>query len=204
MGALIRNDNERIVFAEAMSKKGYIRVQTWTAPLASSATKILAATALLVTTQPGYTTGLVNPDFPRNISITGGFSGQAGNVVIHGTNIRGAVISETIALSGTATVVGAKAFATVTSVDLPVYTNNGSDTVSVGIGVKLGLDRLLSNRFILMEAVDGTNEAISAQVNSATAIESNTVTTTTAPNASHNFAICFVSTEIALATQSTT
>jgi hypothetical protein len=86
-----------------------------------------AASVLAVTGQgaavKAVLAGITNPGAPRNVTITGGASGQAGNVTVKGTNFAGAAISESPTLSGTATVVGNKAFATVTEIDLPIQTH---------------------------------------------------------------------------------
>lgn len=91
------------------------------------------------------TTAISNPDFPRVITITGNASGNAGNVVITGTNFAGEVITNTIALSGTATVVGTKAFKTVTSVLVPAETHAGTDSLTIGFGAKVGFPVIITN-----------------------------------------------------------
>lgn len=84
---------------------------------ASDADGILASSEL--TTARSITTGLSSPAAPRNMTITGNVSGITGNVKVYGTNYLDAAIDETIALNGTSTVAGAKAFKSVTKVDLP-------------------------------------------------------------------------------------
>jgi len=195
MGSLIRIGGNRLRVAEIQSKYGAVYVQQWTNPAGSSATAVLAATNLTSGTQT-ITSGITNPDFPRNVSITGGAALMAGNVVITGTNIRGATITETIALSGTSTVVGNKAFATVTSIQLPALTNDTNDTVSVGIGVKLGLERMLAADLVLATSVNGTYEATRPTIaKSTSAIESNTISTNTAPNGSKPIIAAYVTFE---------
>jgi len=115
-------------------------------PNAASATSVLANTALTVATQT-ITVGITNPDVPRNTEIKGALAGSTGNVVITGTDFAGAALTETIALAGTATVAGNKAFATVTSVGLPVQ-SGGGDGVSVGCGSKLGLPFTLTKNTV--------------------------------------------------------
>jgi hypothetical protein len=145
-------------------------------PAAPTDTAVMAAVGLLAGAQPGLTAGLTNPDVPRNLTVKGNASGIAGNVVVHGLNEDNVAITETIALNGTASVAGNKAFKTVTSVDLPAKTNSSGDTVSVGVGSKLGLgERLARNtvvRAFLNNVVEGTAPAVAT---SATAVESNTV-----------------------------
>ncbi len=193
---IIKTSNERRIVNELQSKYGAVYVQTWTNPAAASATAVLAATNLAVAAQT-ITANLTNPDFPRNITITGGFAGQNGVVTINGTNIRGATITENITSNGTATVVGNKAFKTVTSIVLPAYTNDANDTISVGIGVKLGLERMLPADLVLGTEVNGTWEATRPTVATSTsAIESNTASTNTAPNGSKPIVMAYITKEL--------
>lgn len=113
------------------------------APAAASAVAVLAATALTVGAKT-VKTGFLAIDFPRNVTIKGGASGQAGNVKITGTNIADEVITETIALSDKTEVPGTKAFKTVTEVLFPAWTADG-DTVSIGIGTIFGLPYILDS-----------------------------------------------------------
>src|SRR6266545_3502154 len=53
-------------------------------------------------------TTITNPDVPRTVTIKGNAGGIAGNVVVHGTNVEGAVITDTIALNGATEVEGVK------------------------------------------------------------------------------------------------
>lgn len=87
--------------------------------VAASTAGVLAASNLTAAAQT-ITTAISDPAVPRNLSITGNVSGITGNVVATGKNFAGATITETIALNGTATVLGAKAFKNVNSVALPV------------------------------------------------------------------------------------
>jgi hypothetical protein len=144
-------------------------------PAAASATAVLAATALPTSGTTTVTTGITNPDVPRNVTITGNAVGITGNVVVTGTNKSGQTITETIAASGTATVAGNKAFKTVTSVQLPTR-NAGGDTISIGTGTKLGLSRKLTENTVLFAFLNGVKEGTAPTVAvSGTALESNTV-----------------------------
>jgi hypothetical protein len=116
-------------------------VQKWTAPDAPGADDVLSATLLTDAVQP-ITSGITNPDFPRQLSVTGGDVNVTGNVVITGRNIRDEAITDTIALNGSSTVAGAKAFKSVSSIQLPVYAVADTETVSVGITDKLGLQEI--------------------------------------------------------------
>lgn len=120
---------------------GYSVVQQWTAPDAPGADDVLSATGLTNAAQT-VSTGITNPDFPRALSITGNNGNVTGNVVITGTNIRGETITNTIAASGSSTVVGTKAFASVTSIQLPSFGADDTETISVGISDKLGLQSI--------------------------------------------------------------
>ena len=88
------------------------------APALETATYVHAAINLGVASQK-VTSGITNPDVPRNVTIKGSASGVAADVVITGTNILGEVITDVISLSGTSEVPGAVAFATVTQIELP-------------------------------------------------------------------------------------
>src|SRR5262245_5714395 len=97
------------------SRGGSLAISSYSlgTPALGATTAVHAAIPLTSGAQD-ISTALTNPDSPRNITVTGNASGNAGNVVITGTDVKGATLTETIALSGTSTVVGNKAFATVT------------------------------------------------------------------------------------------
>ncbi len=130
------------------------------APTVGSATATKAAFALTDAAQTGITAGITNPDVPRIVTVKGNASGISGNVVVHGTNINGEVISDTIALNGASEVVGTKAFKTVTAIDYPAETNAGTDTVSIGRGVKIGFPAIISNTgLVIAKNFDGSVDA---------------------------------------------
>lgn len=130
------------------------------APAVKSATATHAALALTIGAQTGVTTGITQPDVPRTMTIKGNAAGIAGNVVIHGTNIAGAVVSDTIALNAATEVLGVVAFATITSIDFPAYTNGGTDTVSIGRGAGIGFPSIINNAGdVLTHDFDGSNDA---------------------------------------------
>jgi len=144
--------------------------------IAESATAVHAAVTLTAAAQT-ITTAITSPVAPRNVSATGSAAGIAGNVTVAGTNYSGDAISEVIALSGTSTVAGNKAFASITSIALPIKTNASGDTVSVGIGSKLGLPVKLVHNTFLYAFLDNTKEGTAPTIaTSATAVESNTIT----------------------------
>lgn len=113
------------------------------APAANSATAVHAAVTLADGAPTTVTTAITNPDVPRTVTVKGNAAGIAGDVVITGTNILGAVITDTIALNAATEVEGVKAFKTVTSILLPARTTAG-DTVSVGWAKKFGLPHIVA------------------------------------------------------------
>lgn len=148
--------------------------------VAASAVAIHAAIALTASAQ-AIIAAITNPAAPRNVTVTGNASGIAGDVVIKGTNYAGEAITETIALSGTSTVAGNKAFKTVAEIDLPIKTNASGDTVSVGIGSKLGLPYKLAHNTVLMACLDNVKEGTAPTVTTDSAnIDNNTITLSTA------------------------
>ena len=87
--------------------------------VALDADGVLGLTNLGATAQT-ITAGLTDPAVPRGLSVVGNVSGVTGNIKVYDTNYAGAAITETLALNGTTPVLGAKAFRSVTKVDLPV------------------------------------------------------------------------------------
>lgn len=143
---------------------------------------VLAAKALTAEAQE-FIAGITNPAVPRSLRIKGNAVGIAGNVVVTGTNYADEIISETIALNGDVAVEGTKAFKTVTKVELPVQTHEGTDTVSVGLGNKLGLPYELAHNTVLAACRNNVRETTAPTVTvSATELESNTVLLNSALN----------------------
>lgn len=140
-----------------------------TVPALATTSYVHASIALTSSTQT-ITTAITNPDVPRIITITGNASGNAGNVVITGTNIAGTTITDTIALSGTSTVLGVKAFLTVTSIGLPSETHAGTDSILIGTGSKIGFPSIIDNTAnVLAKDFNGSVDA--GTVTAATTIE---------------------------------
>ena len=100
---------------------------------------VLAATALDADEVTVVTTGITNPPTPRVLSITGNKSTAVGDVIIEGTDMAGAELVETITSTGDATVVGTKAFATVTKITLPAFAGAVAEAISVGLADAFGL-----------------------------------------------------------------
>lgn len=161
----------------------------WWAPQGSSTNLLtggpssLGGTIALNNFLPTLVTSFAaQPDLARNIQIspwatTGGIG--AGPVVISGTNIFGNPISETLTFvsQNGATVVGAKAFKTVTSVLFPATINSGAN-VAIGTGNSIGILHCVDQAGDLVQTVYGgayeTSRAVLNAGNSV-AIESNTV-----------------------------
>jgi flagellin-like hook-associated protein FlgL len=165
-------------------------------PIAADDDRILndQATSTATTT---VTTFLAQPDVPRNITVTaGGTAGdiKTGTVVVTGTNVEGAAISENFVFADdtTGAQTGSKAFKTVTSILFPVQDGTGA-TYDVGVGSKLGIGmrNIASMPIEVMVNTAGTEtiEAASASAFSTSAVESNTVTTTTAMTGAIGFRV---------------
>lgn len=167
-------------------------------PLVATAAAILAASASSASVVTVYTTGITQPDVPRNLAITpGGTTADvaAMSITITGTNVEGKVITEDFAFlaNATAQTVGNKAFKTVTSISIPIQ-DGGSATFSVDTGAKLGIGmRNLASMpievYTRTSAGVQAMEAAAASAFSSTAVESNTVTTTTAMDGTVEFKV---------------
>lgn len=161
------------------------------APIAVSATAVHAAIALTASPQT-VTTGITNPDVPRTVTAKGNASGIAGNVVITGTNILDETITDTIALNGATEVEGVKAFKTVTSIALPVETNAGTDTVSIGLAKKIGLPNIVEYAGCLfVKLFDGAADAGTLAVD-ADEIEKNLFALAGTPNGAKKVDLYYV------------
>lgn len=128
------------------------------------------------------TTAITNPDVPRNVTATAGGTAadvKAVQVIVAGTNEEGVAITETLpafTVNTTGTVVGNKAFATVTSITMPAHDGTGA-TTAVGRGAKLGLGFRLTRNTVGNAYLGGVKEGTAPTVAvSSSAIESNTVT----------------------------
>ncbi len=134
------------------------------------------------------TTSITDPTCARNITATAGGTAadvKAISVIITGTNINNEVITETLpafTVNTTGTVVGNKAFATVTSIFIPAHDGTAA-TTSIGTGAKLGLDHKLDLNTVEFAFLGGTKEGTAPTVTvSSTALESNTVSLNSALN----------------------
>lgn len=167
---------------------------------ATSNTAVLAATATATTAQT-VTTGITNPDVPRNLVVKPGGTAAdlgSGTVVVHGTNWEGAAISEEFGLTDGATtaITGNKAFKTVTSVVIPICDGTGA-TISVGVGNKLGIKHRVytSNTTVkVVKDVAGTRtlDTTPTLVADEYYLEENVVTPATVPDGSTSYSIYYI------------
>jgi hypothetical protein len=131
---------------------------------------------------------ITSPAVARNVTATAG--GTAGDIkaiqpIVVGKDRAGGNITETLPAFTVDTggaVTGSKAFSRITYIDLPKHDGTGA-TTAFGTGAKLGLDRKLSRDTVLnaylAAAREGTRPTVAI---SGTALESNTVTLSTALN----------------------
>lgn len=87
-------------------------------PDAASTTDILPFTKLGATAQTGVVVTAL-ADVPRNVQVDANNAGVKKDIKVYGTNFAGEAIDETIKTNETTAVAGAKAFASITKVDLP-------------------------------------------------------------------------------------
>lgn len=141
-------------------------------PSAAGAASVHAAVTLPTSGTTTVTTGITQPDVPRNLSVVGNAVGIVGDVVVTGKRA-GVTITETLALNGTTPVVGSKIFDTVTQFVVPVR-NAPSDSVTLGRGSKLGLQHKLTHNTVLFAFLNNAKEGTAPTVAvSASALESN-------------------------------
>lgn len=161
-----------------------------TEALVASTTGVHAAITAAADAATVVTTGFTQPICAKNITATaGGTAGdiKAVQVIVEGTNMADEVITETLpvfTVDTAGTVVGSKAFKTVTKVTIPAMDGTGA-TVAIGYGEKLGLPFKLAHNTVLtgMTFKDNTREGTEPTVAvSAIALESNTIDLNSALN----------------------
>lgn len=144
------------------------RTQRVGSPAAASTTAIHAAVTD-TGSQQVVTTGITQPDVPRNVTATaGGTSGdiKAIQVIIAGTDINDQAITETLpafTADSTGTVTGTKAFKTITSITIPAHDGTGA-TTAIGTGSKLGLNTTLSRNTVIAAYLNGVKEGTAPTV----------------------------------------
>lgn len=162
---------------------GAVLVKEYGEVAAASTTAIHAALAVLATGGPQVvTTGITQPDVPRNVTATaGGTAGdiKAVQVTVTGKNVAGETITETLpafTVDTPGTVVGSKAFASIDSYSVPAMDGTGA-TVALGTGSKLGLPNRLGRNSVLHAFFDDVKEGTDPTVAvNADDFEANTVT----------------------------
>lgn len=137
-------------------------------PAAPSNTYVLSTPVVLPTS--GTTTinavtqaGFVQPDMPRNITVVGNQASVAGSVVLTGFDINDDPITETLILNGTTAVVGNKAFKYISTIVVPARAA-ASDSVTFGIGSKLGLETFIRINTVWKAWLNGTVESTAPTV----------------------------------------
>jgi hypothetical protein len=99
-------------------------------------------------------------------------------VVVTGTDISGAVITETLpafSAGSLTTVTGSKAFATVTNITVPA--TGASTNVAIGVGSKLGLHHTMPHNMVAFAVLNNVREGTAPTVAfSSTVLSSNTAT----------------------------
>jgi hypothetical protein len=158
--------------------------------VAAAAAAVHAAIACSAGATTTVTTAITNPGCPKNITATAGGTVtdiKAVAVTITGTNYADEVISEILpafTLDTAGTVVGNKAFKTVTSISIPAM-DGAAATVSIGFGIKLGLPFKLPHNTVRDAYLGNVKEVTPPTVvTSPTAIESNTFQLASALNGS--------------------
>lgn len=150
-------------------------------------TAVHAALATSLTLQT-VNTAITSPTYPKNITATAGGVAtdiKAVQVVVTGTNSNNEVITETLPLftvDTAGTVVGNKAFKTVTSYVVPAM-DGVTATVSIGFGTKLGIPYKLPHNTVDSAFLATVKESTSPTVTtSSTAIDGNTIALASALN----------------------
>lgn len=168
---------------------------------AGTTTAVLTATPGSNSSQT-ITTGIVNPDVPRALSVTAGGTTaqvQTSSVIVTGLNVEGKTITESFAFAQAVggTVNGLKAFKSVSSVFVPAQLGAGV-TYAVGTQNVLGLNhRLFKNQTTVKvyttTAAYGalTLQGVPVVVAHDNFVENNTVLPLTIPNGNLIFTICY-------------
>ena len=167
--------------AGGSNDRGFIANLTWTALQAAAGSAAGVHAAVTSTGSPlVVTTVITNPPCARNITATAG--GTAGDikpiqVTIKGTNKNGDAITEVLPVfteNTAGSVVGAKAFCTITEIDIPTHDGNGA-TTSIGFGELIGLPYKLDKKRVLVTLNDGVVDTAPALTIDSTYLELNTV-----------------------------
>ncbi len=177
-----------------------IEKQTFTNP--SAADTVSVGSALAGPTSAAatvVTSGLTDPDLPRNISITpGGTTGdvEACVITVTGTNFLGNSMTERFGFSANAStaVTGVLAFKTVDQLDFPADCESGgfAATWYIGVGEKLGVKRCADSAgHFLFSTLNGAKEATAPTLAVGSSVQGNTVDFNGTMDASADFEFFF-------------
>jgi len=139
---------------------------TWVAPAALSTNRYVTSTNMKV---GAYTLANTAPDVgARNVTVTHTTvvtTDTLGTIDVVGTDLSGAVLTETITPSADATVQGVKCFKTITSITGVGWSIVGTnDTLVVGMGNKLGLPEKLDLNTVLFAFLNKAKEGTAPTV----------------------------------------
>jgi len=148
------------------------------------------------------TTGFTDPDVPRVLTVKpSGTAGAIGTglVIVSGTNIEGADITDSFRLvdGNTTAITGKKAFKTVTSVRIPVMDAVGA-SISIGTANILGINHRLYDQNTTCKIVQDTGSARTSQATPTITdadeqyIEKNLVTPATTPDGTTFLTIYYI------------
>ena len=133
-----------------------------------------------VTATPASDKFVAQPPCARNLTVTVAATTaghvKAAAIVVTGKNLAGETITESFTPTADTpdTLVGAKAFASVTSVAVPAQ-DGDSVTVDVGFGQLIGLPYKLDKKRVILTLNDGVVDTAPTLAISASALEGNTV-----------------------------
>lgn len=142
--------------------RGFIAHLEWDNPAVADPDRILAAKTASGSAATVVTEFLLQPDFPRQISITPGgttASVAAGNILVEGLDATGDAISENVAIAAdaTATVLTTRAFASISKITIPKQDGAGA-TYDVGVTDNLGIPYALAHNTVLAAYLNGVRE----------------------------------------------
>lgn len=140
-----------------------------TAAIATGETAAVSFTGGQTAAAQTVSTGFTQPSVPRNVSATADGTAadiKAVQVVVTGTDYAGATITETLPAfteNTAGTVLGSKAFASITSVSLPAHDGTGA-TTAIGFGEKLGLPHKLAHDTVIAAYLNNVLEGTAPTV----------------------------------------
>lgn len=153
--------------------------EIWTNPEAASAT----GKATQFNLAPGTLTGIVQPDYPRNLVYTIAGAVTSIQITVTGTLSTGEVDTEVI--TETTSSVGNKAFAHIDSI--VVDSVSGGNNLNIGHGVKFGLSNKISaSDDIIKVNIDNTDAGGTVSTTY------DTIQFGTAPNGTHDYQVWYV------------